>query len=680
MVSSKSISRASTVLLCSLVTGQICLGPAFAQDDTAGDGAPLFKAEIEDDVVKKEKKEKACTQTCDLPEGDLTVEDVTVEGNRLVPDEDILNVIKTRRGDRFDRDQVMRDLKAVNGMGYFDDRSLQAVPELGSNNGVLLKIRVQENAPVTQFAFQGNTVLSSEELSSLFTDQLGKPQNLTRLSQSIDKIEQAYHDKGFMLARVTDVKDDPDGSVSIKIDEGQISDIKVVGNKKTKDFIIRNAIKLKAGEVYNERQLTSDLRKLFGNGYFNDIRRSLTPDPQNPDKYQLKVEVDEKRTGSVGLGGGVDTIAGPFGSFSFSDSNFRGRGQVLSFSSQLGTGVFNGVTNTVNNGGTSFLPTNQRNFTAQIDYIIPTLKDGKTSLAFSGFARNYGSMMIDDANQRTIGSSITFSRQLKGHWTGSLGLIGEQTALRAFDGYTGSAMDQIMNNAMRRGMDPTTAQMFASRVRQQQLKGGLYMTLSPTAYYDTRDNAFDPHKGTFAKVTGGPSIGITGSSFGKLGASVSKFIPLGKETTLATNIQGGTALGGVPGFAQYRLGGWNGIRGYRAFSDLGTGTGLLMGSVELRRRLPFPKGDKTSGAGGMILSYIDKNVRGTTFFDFGAVGGNSLVNSMYSRGTLGASVGVGLRVNIPMLGLVRFDYGLPLVSTAMGRFTPRFTIGFGDKF
>lgn len=658
MVSLNRINLATTLLLSGFLAGHLFVAPcpaAFAQD--AG-------------------------KTDALPEGDLTVEDVSVEGNRLVPDEEILGVIKTRRGDRFDRDQVMRDLKAVNGMGYFDDRSLQAVPELGGN-GVLLKIRVQENAPVTQFAFQGNTVLSSEELSTLFSDQLGKPQNLTQLSRSIDKIEQAYHEKGYMLARITDVKDDPDGSVSIKIDEGQISDIKVVGNKKTKDFIIRNAIKLKAGQVYNERQLTADLRKLFGNGYFNDIRRSLTPDPANPDKYQLKVEVDEKRTGSVGLGGGVDTIQGPFGSFSFADTNFRGRGQIVSFSSQFGTGMFNGMTNSINNGGAAFLPTGtqSRNYVFEATFVEPSIRGGKTSATVNSFARNYGSMLVDDANQRSLGGSLTFARPLKGNWTGALSLTGEQTVLKGFGNFltNGGAMEQLTNRAMQLGYDPISAGAFAQRVRNQQLQGGLYATVSPTLYRDTRDNAFDPHKGSFAKITGGPSIGITGSSFAKVGVSVSKYIPLTKETTLATNLQAGSAFGGAPQFSQYRLGGWNGLRGYRAFSDLGTGTGLLMGSIELRRKLPLPKGDK-NGASGMILSYLDKNVRGVTFMDFGGVSGNGMINNMYQRGTLGASVGVGLRVNVPMLGLVRFDYGFPLLSTALGRMTPRFTIGFGDKF
>lgn len=620
-----------------------------------------------------------------VPDGDLTVEDVTVEGNRLVPSEDILNVVKTRRGDKFDREQVMRDLKAVNGMGYFDDRSLQAIPEMGGN-GVLLKIRVQENAPVTQFAFQGNTVLSNEDLSKLFADQLGKPQNLTQLSQSIDKVEQAYHDKGYMLARVVDVKDDPDGSVGIKVDEGQISEIKITGNKKTKDFIIRHAIKLKAGEVYNERQLTQDLRKLYGNGYFQDIRRSLSPDPNNPDKYTLKVEVDEKRTGSIGLGGGIDTANGPFGSFSFGDNNFLGRGQSLNFSSQIGTGMMNGVTNSVNNGATTFLPTGMKTYNISADWIEPSLRGTNTSLGVSAFGRMFGSTMVSDAGQRTIGSSVTLSRPVGNNMSASLSFSGEQTSLKdyansvAFDP-TNSVMTGLEQRALQLGhaYDGASAYRFAQSIRNQQLKGGLYLSVAPTLQRDTRDDRFDPHKGMNARITASPSLGLTGSSFGKIGASVSKYYAVTKETTLAVNVQGGQGFGSVPAFAQYRLGGFNGMRGYRMFSDLGTGSGMLMGSVELRHKIPLPHGDKNSVA-GHIVHYMDKNVRAVAFSDFGAVSGNGLINSMYSMSNMGASVGFGLRINVPMIGVVRLDYGLPLLSTATGHFIPRFTFGFGDKF
>ncbi len=608
---------------------------------------------------------------------DLMVDDIKVEGNRLVPTEDILKVIKTKRGDKFDRDQVVQDLKAINGLGYFDDQKMQGTPEL-TGSGVLLKIRVQENAPVTEFSFEGNQALSSEEISKVFSDQLGKPQNLTQLSSAIDKVEQAYRSKGFILARVSDVKDDPDGSIGLSINEGVIEGIQVTGNHKTLDSIIRRDIRTKPGAVYNEHKMIADLRKLYANGYYSDIRRSLSPSPTNPDKYILKVEVDEKRSGSVGMGGGVDTVAGPFGTLSFSDNNFRGRGQVLSFHSQLGSGMFGQLSNNINNAGTSFL-SNQKTYQVEANWIEPNLKGSDVSMAVTGFGRNFNSMLVDQSQQRNIGATVNFSKSLGNHFSANLGFTGEDVLMKDLSSFYTSTnlMQNMADRALATGVASTQAgaQQLATSVRNNQLKGGAYLSINPSIGYDTRDHAIDATRGTVAKITASPSLGLTGSTFLKAGATASKFIPLTKETTLAMNVQGGSGFGGLPGFAQYRLGGFNGMRGYRSFSDLGTGSSMLMMTAEVRRKIPG-----LASMDNSVARMIDQHVKLDAFFDAGSVGGNGLTNSLYSRSNMGASVGVGIRVKVPMIGMVRLDYGLPLISTLMGNRMPRFSVGFGEKF
>lgn len=639
--------------------------PAFAQ---GGKETP-----IEDDPNRPTLN----TTSAPSAGSDYVVDDVKIEGNRLVSTEEISSVVKTRKGDKYDRDVVMQDLKAIHGMGYFDEQSLQVNPEM-TNSGVLLKIRVTENAPITQFSIRGNQAISTEEITKLFSDQLGKPQNLNALSQAIDKVEQGYHERGFVLARVTDVKDDPDGSVELVINEGSIDNIEIVGNKKTQDFIIRNGIKTKPGAIYNEKQLTQDLQKLYGNGYFQDIRRSLVPSPTNPDKYTLKVEVDEKRTGSVGLGGGVDSVAGPFGSLSFSDGNFRGRGQILSFSSQVGSGTFNSGINNINNGGNTFLPTG-RTYNIEANFIEPKLRGSDVSMAVSGFGRNMGSMFIDQAMQRTVGISTTFSKPLKHGWNANLGLMGENTNLKNVAGLAASQdiLTSMSNRALATGvaMNETQAMAMANASRDAQLKGGTFFTVNPSLTRDTRDSAIDPSTGSFLKASISPSAGI-GGGFVKGGVSASKFKSFGKNKnfTLALNAQAGTSFGGLPQFAQYRLGGWNGVRGYRSFSDLGTGAGMLMGTAEIRAKLAFLPDDNK------ITSTIKKNVKIAGFLDYGQVVGNSGTNSLLSRSNFGASVGLGLRINMPMVGMVRIDYGLPIVSSILGSRTPRMTVGFGEKF
>lgn len=678
--SSTDLKKASTLLLVPIAVQALtfsgCILPAAAEDGPFK--VPSLSGEASATSIKQADTTSGAGGNSDQLAGkDLTVEGVAIEGNRLVPSEHILNVIKTKAGDKFDRDQVVQDLKAVNGMGYFDDRSLQAVPEL-SSGGVLLKIRVQENAPVTEFAFQGNSVMSNEDLSKIFSDQLGKPQNLTQLSQSIDKVEQTYHEKGYTLARVIDVKDDPDGSVHLQIDEGVINSIQVVGNKKTQESIIKTAIKLKPGTVYNEKQLTGNLRDLFGRGYFQDIRRSLSPSTSDPDKYDLKVEVDEKRTGSIGMGGGVDALAGPFGSLNFGDSNFRGKGQIISFNSQMGSGLFGSFTNTLNNGGQQFLP-NAKTYQVQASWVDPNFRGTNTALAVSPFANNLGSMIVDNSMQRSLGMNVNFTRKLSEKWSANLGFLGENTSLKSIENLTASS--DIVNRAMQLGYaNSSNALAYANGIRNKALQGGTYFGINPTLVRDTRDQLFDPQKGSVARLSMGPNLGINGSSFLKAGASVSKFVPVGKEKTFAFNLQGGSALGSMPSFAMNRLGGFNGIRGYQMFSQLGSGTSMLMASAEFRMPLPLPKGSPGS-TGGALLNGVHKNVRMVFFADAGGVGGNALYNQLYSRTTMGAAVGIGMRFKVPYLGLVRVDYGLPLIAPLTGgRLIPRMTFGFGDKF
>ncbi len=606
----------------------------------------------------------------------MVVDDVKIEGNRLISTEEIATVVKTRKGDKFDRNQVMDDLKAIDGMGYFNKNSLQVNPEV-TQSGVLLKIRVEENAPITQFAITGNNAISTEEISKLFNDQLGRPSNLNALSSAISKVESAYKERGFVLAQVTDVKDDPDGSVELVINEGTIDNIVITGNKKTQDFVIRHAFKLKAGSVYNEKELTNDLRKLYANGYFQDIKRSLVPSEKDPGKFTLKVEVEEKRSGSVQAGGGVDSLAGPFGSVGFSDNNFRGRGQVISASTQMGSGTLNGMTNSLNNGGSNFLPTG-RTYNAEVSFIEPSLRGSDTSMSVTGFARDMASMAISQSMQQTIGITTNFSKPLGKGWTGNLGLTGENTTLKDVASFyqNQSIITSMMDNAITSGMASNfnQASVIANQYRSAQLKGGAFLSVSPSLNYDTRDQRIDASTGTNIRLSTTPTAGLT-SSFLKAGVSASKFVKLNEDTVLASNATFGTSLGAMPQFAQYRLGGMfgNGVRGFRSFSDLGTGSTMLMGTLELRRKLHLP-GDN------MVSKVVNNNVKVTAWCDYGQVMGNNSMNSLMGRTSYGAAVGVGLRIKMPMIGMVRIDYGLPILSTLSNQYVPRINIGFGDKF
>ena len=110
-------------------------------------------------------------------------------------------------------------------------------------------------------------------------------------------------------------------------------------NDKTKEKYIRRLIpNVVAGESYNELLLVQDLRTLQSTGFFEDIKRSIVPSDETG-KYDLVIEIKEKRTASFGFGGGVNTVNGAFANLGFNNNNLFGEGKRISLNTQFGTGI-----------------------------------------------------------------------------------------------------------------------------------------------------------------------------------------------------------------------------------------------------------------------------------------------------------------------------------------------------
>lgn len=221
---------------------------------------------------------------------DYVIGEIRLHGNKHIATEEILRVMKTHAGDRFSREAVVEDLKAINALGYFDERKLEVSPELVDGK-VLLSIEVQENPVVKGFSLSGNTLVSRPVLLKYLERQVGKPQNADILEAAINDIEALYHGKGFILSKVRDVAESTDGFWDIVIDEGIISKVEVSGVPESIQKQVAGAISIKAGSVYSEKNLTASLRTLYKKGGVQDIRRSLGPDADKVGSYKLSIEI-----------------------------------------------------------------------------------------------------------------------------------------------------------------------------------------------------------------------------------------------------------------------------------------------------------------------------------------------------------------------------------------------------
>ncbi len=581
--------------------------------------------------------------------GDKTVKNIEIMGNNVIDTSLILQQMSIQQGGVYNRDAIKQDLKSIYQMGYFTEK-MKAVPVNNSDGTVTLKIIVEENTPVTDFTIEGNTVVSTDEILNFLLPMKGKPQNIAELNEAIAKIQECYSSKGYILARIESVSDDPDGTVNINIKEGTINRIMIAGNEKTKDYVIERNVLTEPGTIYNENVLKEDLVRLYATQAFKDVTREIEP-TEDPDKYDITINIEEQRTASISVGGGIDSVTGVFGSVGIADNNFLGRGERLSLNGIAGTGVI------LNDSSIK----RRMNIQAELSYFKPYFYNADTSLMSKVFYRDFGSYQVPLAIERRIGAEATVAHRMKfnRHVTGTFSLGVENLDVSEGDG------NKIRNMYSRYNIP------IADRAKQ--LEGGLFLSLSPALLYDTRDSATVTRKGTMASLRFDEEFGLDGfdKTHGKLTGMVKQYIPIAKKSSLSFTAKGGGKIHGdnMPEAMAYRLGGPYTIRGFK-MSGVGTGDAFIMGSAEFATPIPFL--DRTR------ISFLN-NLRFTLWADAGKIFGPTITDKIYDRPLYAVSAGVGLKLYVPGMGPLSIDYGIPLTNPGdNGNKNGYFTFGVGD--
>ena len=577
------------------------------------------------------------------------IKDIEFYGLNSITQQEIMEKMKMKKGEEYSRDLMQTDLKAIYELGYFTER-MKAIPTTNSDGTVSVKIVVEENIPVKDFTIEGNSVISTEDILATFDGMKGKPQNIAQLNVAISKIQELYNTKGYILARVDSVTDDPDGTINVSIKEGIIDKIMIEGNEKTKDYIIARNILTEPGMIYNENLIKEDLVRLYATQAFKDVTREIEPSEEIPDAYDITIKIQEQRTASISVGGGLDTVTGLFGSMGITENNFRGRCERLSLTGLVGTGVI------LNDSSVK----DHMNIQAELSYFKPYFFNADTSLNNRLFFRDFGSYQVPLAVERRYGAEMTVAHKLKAnkHATSTFSLGVENIDVKEGD-YNGISSMYYKYNI------PISE-------RAKQLEGGLFLSLSPALLYDTRDSATVTRHGTMASLRFDENIGLNGfdKTNGKLTGMIKQYIPIAKKSSLSLTVKGGGAIhGDIPEVMAYRLGGPYTVRGFK-MSGVGTGNAFIMGSAEFATPIPFL--DRTR------IAFLN-NLRFTVWADAGKVFDGTVSNTLYDRPEYAVSAGVGLKVFIPGMGPLSIDYGIPLTNPGSnGSKNGYFTFGVGD--
>ncbi len=263
----------------------------------------------------------------------VKVHDIEFVGNNDVTDAELRRTLKkTKRkrhkinpfaSSKFVETTYQEELKGVvfkyNSKGYRDAAiSYDSVVRIGKNR-VAIKIGVTEGRKYyfRTISFTGNNKYSSEDLGKVLAIKKGDIYDQSVLeervffSQNGTDISSLYMDDGYLFFGVTpvEVKVENDSiDIEIRIIErtqATYNKIIIKGNTKTSDHVVLRELRTRPGQKFSRSDIQRSIRELSQLGYFDPQAMGVNPIP-NPAAGTVDIEytVAEKANDQIELSGG----------------------------------------------------------------------------------------------------------------------------------------------------------------------------------------------------------------------------------------------------------------------------------------------------------------------------------------------------------------------------------------
>lgn len=585
---------------------------------------------------------------------------------------------------------------------------------------VYVKVDEGKKYYIRNITWVGNTVYSSDYLSRLLDMKKGDVYNQTylnkRLSQDEDAVGNAYWNNGYLFynlqpTEVNIVGDSID--LEMRIYEGQqahINRVTINGNDRLYENVVRRELRTKPGDLFSKEALQRSARELASMGHFDPEAINPVPKPNYEDgtvdiNYNLKQKSNDQVELSLGWGqtGVVGRVGLKLNNFSMANLFRRNRehrgilpigdGETLSLGAQTnGTYYqsYNAQYSTNWLGGKRPIQ-----FSVGVSYSKQT--DVSSNYYNSAYMNNYNNYLYGYGNYnynnyqnyydpdkyvKLLGIYVGWGKRLNwpdDYFTLSLQLQYQRYMLRNWRYFimsNGSANNLNLNVSLnrtstdnqlfpRRGSDFTVSLTITPPWSKWDGKDYAHLATdrnSPTYSKEQQEKYrwVEYHKWkfkarTFTALTNGQKcfVLVTRVEFGLLG-SYNKH----KKSPFETYYMGGDGMSGYStGYAEETVG----LRGYENGSLTPYGAeGYAYDRFSLELRYPFLLGN-------------------TTIYGLGFVeAGNAWTEtSKFNPFDMKRSAGIGVRIFLPMVGLMGIDwaYGFDKVFGQKGGSQFHFILG-----
>jgi len=184
----------------------------------------------------------------------------------------------------------------------------------------------------------GNSKYSSRKLSEILSIKKGDVYNASLLQQRLfmnpngNDVSSLYMDNGYLFFQVTPVETyvhNDTIDMEMHIYEGNpatVNKVTVTGNDKTNDKIIMRQIRTQPGDLFRRSDVIRTQRELSQLGYFDPEKMNVTPTPHPEDgTVDINYQVVEKSSDQVELSGGWGGGLGFVGTAGIDLKNFSVR-------------------------------------------------------------------------------------------------------------------------------------------------------------------------------------------------------------------------------------------------------------------------------------------------------------------------------------------------------------------
>jgi outer membrane protein insertion porin family len=586
-----------------------------------------------------------------IKESDVTkVDSIAFVGNRNYSERQLRDVISTSQSGWLDilksaafydpeRIEADRELLRRHYLktGFPDARvtTAEAVKN-AAGTGYAVTFTVEEGERYSFGAASVDSKLAGVDaaaLQSALTVESGKIYNQETIDKSVEKVALALADQGQVAVRVRPMpkRDAARRTIDVVfvVEQGPrifVERIDIVGNRKTKDFVIRREFQVAEGAPVNAVMIERGRKRVQALGFFKSVAvKNRTGSA--PDQAVITITVVEQESNDLSFGVGYSMQEGVIGDISLAERNFLGNGQWVRLK----------------------LEGSLTRLQAEVGFTEPRFLGTNLAAGFDLFYKDIDYTRQASYMSQKIGGTLRARYPINEAW--SVGV--NYTFVRNKLYNVGDNASAAIRDAIPGFPDATSTTYNTSSVGY-------------SLAYDTRDNKKRPTSGVYYTVA---------QDLGGVGGDVRFIRSVGEARAYYAVSDSVTAMGRATGGI---ITGWGGqdvrlldlfyrggetVRGF-ATAGIGPRDTLSANQDALGGRMYY-------GTTAELLFAIpgvpdDIGLRGAVFADAGSLWSTStkaaaLPGVAGDKPALRASVGMGLAWDSP-LGNLRVDYAFPVLK------------------